>query len=66
MAARITAHRAARPSGWQTLEAQSGVGRAIRQQEQPYGFLVLDCITLLVSNRLVTLPENTRRRNPTP
>jgi adenosylcobinamide kinase/adenosylcobinamide-phosphate guanylyltransferase len=59
MAARISAHRAARPSGWQTLEAQSEVGRAIRQQEHSYDFLVLDCITLLVSNCLVALPENT-------
>jgi adenosylcobinamide kinase/adenosylcobinamide-phosphate guanylyltransferase len=58
MAARISAHRAARPSGWQTLEAQSGVGRAIRQYQQPYDFLVLDCITLLVSNCLMALPEN--------
>jgi adenosylcobinamide kinase / adenosylcobinamide-phosphate guanylyltransferase len=56
MAARIAAHRAARPANWATLEAQANVGKAIQDWPDPPDFLVLDCITLLVSNRLMDIP----------
>ncbi len=58
MAARIAAHRAARPAGWATLEAQTRVGAAIRAWPDPADTVLLDCLTLLVSNRLVALPED--------
>ena len=57
MAARIAAHRASRPSGWATLEAPVQVGKAIQAWAAPVDFLVLDCITLLVSNRVIEIPE---------
>jgi len=55
MAARIAAHRAHRPSTWRTLEVPFGVGRAVRDALERDGAdaVVLDCVTMLVSNLLV-------------
>jgi adenosylcobinamide kinase/adenosylcobinamide-phosphate guanylyltransferase len=58
MTARITAHQASRPTQWGTLEAQTNVAQAIQRWSKPFDFLVLDCVTLLVSNLLVALPED--------
>ena len=54
---RIDKHRAERPAGWQTLEAQYNVGQAIRRQPGSYATIIVDCITLLVSNLLVDRPD---------
>jgi adenosylcobinamide kinase/adenosylcobinamide-phosphate guanylyltransferase len=55
MRARIDAHRAARPAGWQTLEVPRGVGMALRQLTPPArrSVVLLDCVTMLVSNVLL-------------
>ena len=74
MRERIANHRAARPADWQTLEVQQGVGEAVLNflssplpPGAPFGddkgsgvraTILLDCITLLVSNVLLSLPEN--------
>lgn len=52
MEARIAAHRRARPVAWCTVEAPTGAGEAIRAalQAQPVDVVLLDCLTLLVSN----------------
>ncbi|MDO9128550.1 MAG: bifunctional adenosylcobinamide kinase/adenosylcobinamide-phosphate guanylyltransferase [Anaerolineales bacterium] len=52
MHSRIEKHRAARPSSWLTLEALQDVGKAIRQANFNVGVILVDCITILVSNRL--------------
>lgn len=70
MAARIAAHRAERPAGWQTLEAPKNVGRVIRalvsRQSSVIShqssaviseIILLDCLTLLANNVIVPLPE---------
>lgn len=59
MAARIQAHRAARPAGWRTLEAPRQVGAAIEAalESEPAGVVLVDCLTLLVSNVVLALPE---------
>ena len=56
MRARIAAHRAARPAGWQTLEAPLQAGEAIRKAP-PTDWVLLDCVTMLASNILLSLPE---------
>jgi adenosylcobinamide kinase/adenosylcobinamide-phosphate guanylyltransferase len=56
MAARIEAHIANRPSDWITLEAPINVGSAI-QKADPTPWILLDCITLLTSNLMLSLPE---------
>jgi adenosylcobinamide kinase/adenosylcobinamide-phosphate guanylyltransferase len=55
MAERIAAHRAARPAAWQTLEAPRNVGLALAEMSTAPDALLLDCLTLLVSNILLTL-----------
>ena len=55
MEARIATHRRARLASWRTLEAASNVGHAIRDAlsiDSADGVL-LDCVTLLVSNVLL-------------
>ena len=61
MTERIANHRAQRPATWQTVEAPIKVGEAIDTalQNQPQIDLVLvDCLTLLASNLLITLPDD--------
>ncbi len=58
MQERIAAHRASRPAAWATLEAPVGVGAALNDlSSAPYDTIVVDCLTLLASNVLLTLPE---------
>lgn len=56
MAARIKAHQASRPAHWRTLEAPLRTGEAI-VRESFCDWVLVDCITLLASNVLFTLPE---------
>jgi adenosylcobinamide kinase / adenosylcobinamide-phosphate guanylyltransferase len=58
MAGRIARHRSSRPPAWLTLEVPVAVAEAIRAQPPGYDALVLDCVTLLVSNVLMRLPEH--------
>lgn len=61
MAERIANHRAERPATWQTLEAPTNVGQAISdwlQQQPQIDLILLDCLTLLASNILIELPED--------
>ncbi|MBI1882218.1 MAG: bifunctional adenosylcobinamide kinase/adenosylcobinamide-phosphate guanylyltransferase [Chloroflexi bacterium] len=55
MAQRIAAHRSTRPAAWQTLEAPRHVGAALSELQDPPEALLLDCLTLLVSNILLIL-----------
>jgi adenosylcobinamide kinase/adenosylcobinamide-phosphate guanylyltransferase len=57
MGARIAAHRAGRPAAWRTLEAPRHVGEAI-SQARSCGVVLVDCLTLLVSNAVLVLPES--------
>jgi adenosylcobinamide kinase / adenosylcobinamide-phosphate guanylyltransferase len=52
MLQRIEQHKKSRPSGWDTLEVSRGVGRALSNVTSGYDAVIIDCITLLVSNRL--------------
>jgi adenosyl cobinamide kinase/adenosyl cobinamide phosphate guanylyltransferase len=49
MSERIRRHRAARPSSWRTVEAPRALREAVRELEDD-AFVVLDCLTLWVSN----------------
>ena len=53
MTARIAAHRLSRPDHWQTLEAPIQVGAALSQVDTRPDVILLDCMTLLVSNILL-------------
>src|SRR3989304_9735773 len=58
MRERIQHHRAARPNEWQTLEAPMNVGAALLTEKFKADVVIVDCITLLVSNILLALPED--------
>lgn len=53
MAERITAHRRARPPEWDTLEAPQHVAAALAGLDTRPDAILLDCLTLLVSNMLL-------------
>jgi adenosylcobinamide kinase/adenosylcobinamide-phosphate guanylyltransferase len=59
MVARIAVHKAARPPEWMTLEAPQHVGQAVNETVRRIEpeLVLLDCLTLLASNLLVSLPE---------
>jgi adenosyl cobinamide kinase/adenosyl cobinamide phosphate guanylyltransferase len=52
MAARIARHRSERPAGWRTLEEPTGLLDAVGAAS-PDDLLVVDCLTLWVSNLLL-------------
>ena len=60
MKERIIRHRAERPSNWQTLEAPLGTAQQIEEvlNQWQYDIVVIDCLTLLASNVLLTLPDD--------
>src|SRR5437762_2693474 len=49
---RIAAHRLQRPENWHTIEEPRTVVEALRRDARPGHFVLLDCITLWVSNLL--------------
>ena len=53
MARRIEAHRKSRPSNWDTLEEPISLESAIRAVSQDYETILIDCLTLWVSNLLI-------------
>jgi adenosylcobinamide kinase/adenosylcobinamide-phosphate guanylyltransferase len=52
MKSRIEAHRKARPADWKTLEAPSNIGSLISRNLGEARFVIIDCVTMLVSNVL--------------
>lgn len=54
MAARIAAHRASRPAEWDTVEEPVGLAAALRRTVNGYDVVLLDCLTLWVSNLLAS------------
>ena len=53
MRLRAIKHRAARPAAWVTVEAPRNVARAIRQERSGQRVILLDCMTVMVSNLLL-------------
>ena len=58
MRERIRMHRERRPAHWRTLEAALRAGAALRETVQPGEVVLLDCLTLLVSNTVLAAGEN--------
>ena len=57
MAARIAGHQASRPAEWATLEATVDVAEALAPVVGGYDTVLLDCLTLWVSNLLLRAPD---------
>lgn len=50
MRIRIEKHKKDRPANWKTLEAQTRLGKEIEAAIEDEDLVIIDCITLLVSN----------------
>ena len=59
MKQRIRAHQLSRPAGWSTLEAPANVGKAISKEVGGAEMIIIDCITMLVSNVFTRLADRT-------
>lgn len=59
MAARIEVHQASRPAEWELLERPLGIGAALRAQQRRHRVILVDCLTLLVSNVLAGMDHRT-------
>ena len=53
MTARISKHREERPASWRTLEVSTGVVAGLQRHLNGIEVVLLDCVTLLVSNVLL-------------
>lgn len=57
MRARISAHQAARPAGWRTLEAPRLTAAPLTEAVGDATVVLLDCMTLLTSNAILASGE---------
>jgi adenosylcobinamide kinase/adenosylcobinamide-phosphate guanylyltransferase len=57
MQTRIAEHRKNRPKSWRTLEIPTGIGKEIKKGIGDAEVIVIDCLTLLVSNLLRDKPD---------
>lgn len=53
MKKRIGAHKKSRPREWETFEAPLCVSLVLKNIKDAFGVVIIDCITLLVSNLLL-------------
>jgi adenosylcobinamide kinase/adenosylcobinamide-phosphate guanylyltransferase len=58
MRLRIERHKQDRPPGWRTLEAATNVGAQIEANAGDAQLVVIDCITMLISNIFCRFDEN--------
>ena len=54
---RIRLHRARRPAEWLTVEEPLAVGNVLRAHDSPRRCLVVECLTLWLTNLICTAPE---------
>ena len=60
MRLRVEKHRQSRPACWDTIEAYRGLGKIISEKGSDYKGILLDCITIMVTNLLFDFPEMQR------
>ena len=63
MASRIEEHKRIRPKSWHTLEISIRVGQSLKEQLGDAEVVLLDCLTLLVSNILTKQGEKSSRHS---
>ncbi len=57
MADRIEKHRQQRPQSWHTLEIAHGVTETLKANPTPADLILLDCLTMLISNLVLTATD---------
>ncbi len=63
MADRIQKHKEQRLESWQTLELLHGVGDALREKIAEFDLVLLDCLTMLISNLVLTVTDENYEPN---
>jgi len=65
MKKRIAAHKKERPAGWSTVEEPIHLAETVKKCGETYDVLLIDCLTLWISNLLVnkSMNENAIRKN---
>ncbi|WP_341676012.1 bifunctional adenosylcobinamide kinase/adenosylcobinamide-phosphate guanylyltransferase [Niveibacterium sp. SC-1] len=63
MRARIAQHKAERPAAWKTIEAPLDLPRALVALVRPGRCVLVDCLTLWLSNVMLAAGEDTARRD---
>ena len=58
---RINDHINNRPKSWDTLEKPLNISESFSDNFKKYDTIILDCINLLSSNALLSLPENSNQ-----
>jgi len=58
MRERIAKHRKSRPGNWKTVEAECEVSTAIAEECKGSSVIIIDCITLLITNILLAKGED--------
>ncbi len=61
MEERIARHRTARPPSWKTVEAPQKAARVLEEVGEEGQVIILDCLTLLISNLMLDKAEATVR-----
>lgn len=56
MKSRVKKHRESRPTEWDTHEGYRGLGQVIAVKGSSYDCILLDCITVMVTNLLLEYP----------
>jgi adenosyl cobinamide kinase/adenosyl cobinamide phosphate guanylyltransferase len=62
MRERIAMHRGSRPADWETLECPLNVGVTLARSADRHTVVVIDCLTLLVSNILLGVADSNPQR----
>jgi adenosylcobinamide kinase/adenosylcobinamide-phosphate guanylyltransferase len=63
MAERIVAHQKKRPKGWRTLEISKDIGKQIQKNAGNAGVVIIDCLTLWVSNIISPIADEYSKAN---
>ncbi|GGB98091.1 bifunctional adenosylcobalamin biosynthesis protein CobP [Marinobacterium zhoushanense] len=53
MESRLASHRARRPAHWRTIEEPLALAQVVRDQQGPERCLLVDCLTLWITNQLL-------------
>lgn len=61
MVERIARHRQERPGGWTTVEEPTALGRVLRCQAGSGACIIVDCLTLWLSNLLAESEQTMRK-----
>ncbi len=62
MRERIAKHRKSRPANWKTVEAECEISTAIAEECRESSVIIIDCITLLITNILLAKGEDVEER----